>query len=164
MGVKTPLGVFEFTADRAVDEPIIAEANMSHSFTLTRTVNRPFGDTVAATRAALADQGFGIITEIDLSATLKDKLDVETPPQVILGACRPELAHRAILADASIATMLPCNVVVRQVEERACIVEAFDPDEMARVSDSEGLKEIASDVRNRLIAALDGLGSDMQEN
>ncbi len=136
---------------------------MSHTFTLTRTVERPFNDTLAATREALADQGFGIITEIDMATTLMNKLGVETPPQVILGACRPELAHRAIVADPSIATVLPCNVVVRQTAENGCIVEAFDPDEMSRLSDNGDLKEVATDARNRLIAALDALAPQPRE-
>lgn len=137
---------------------------MTHSFTLTRSVDRPFDQTVIATRAALADEGFGIITEIDLSATLMDRLGVNTPPQVILGACRPELAHRAVTIDPSIAAMLPCNVVVRQIDEDACIVEMFDPDLMARISDDDGLKDVATDARDRLVAALDALAKTTQED
>lgn len=137
---------------------------MSHPFTMTRTVDKPFIKTVIATRAALADQGFGIISEIDLATTLRDRLGIESPPQVILGACRPELAHRAISLNPSIATMLPCNVVVRQVGENVCVVEAFDPDEMARISDDEGLKDIATDARDRLVAALDAQTQRNQED
>ena len=83
------------------------------SYALTTTVRRPFADTLAATRTSLADQGFGILTEIDIQATLKAKLDVDVPPQVILGACRPPLAHAALQVEPSVGLLLPCNVVVR---------------------------------------------------
>lgn len=137
---------------------------MTHTFTMTRSVDRPFDQTVTATRAALAEEGFGIITEIDLSTTLMEKLGVSTPPQVILGACRPQLAHRAIMIDPSIAAMLPCNVVIRQVDEDSCVVEVFDPDEMARISNDDGLKDVATDARDRLVAALDALAQTTQED
>ena len=128
---------------------------MSSTFTLTATIELPFGAAVEATRAALADQGFGIITEIDLASTLKEKIGADVPPQVILGACRPQLAHRAIQADPSIATVLPCNVVVRAVDDKTCVVEAFDPDAMTRMSDNETLNAVARDARTRLVAVLD---------
>ena len=82
-------------------------------YALTATVPRPFEETVRATRAALADQGFGVLTEIDLAGTLKAKIGADIPAQVILGACRPALAHAAIQAEPSIGLLLPCNVVVR---------------------------------------------------
>lgn len=123
-------------------------------FTLGVTVDRPYADTLAAVRAALAEQGFGVLTEIDLAATLKAKLGVDIPPQVILGACRPPLAYRAIQADPSIAAVLPCNVVVR-AEGATTAVEAFDPDAMvAMAGQSEALHEVAADARRRLRAAL----------
>ena len=87
------------------------------AYTLSATIDRPYLAVLAATRAALLDQGFGILTEIDLAATMKAKLDVDLPSQVILGACRPALAYEAIQVDPSIATVLPCNVVVRSVGE-----------------------------------------------
>lgn len=139
---------------------------MSSTFTLSSTVEKSFDDTLEATRAALADQGFGIITEIDLAATLKEKLGVDVPSQVILGACRPQLAHQAVLADPSIATVLPCNVVVREVGSTTCVVEAFDPDAMMRMSDDETLAVVATDARARLVAALGALAApagDAQE-
>ena len=86
---------------------------MTMDYTLSTTLALPYDDAVAATREALADQGFGILTEIDLAPRMKAKLDVDLPPQVILGACRPPLAYEAIQVDPSIAAVLPCNVVVR---------------------------------------------------
>ena len=88
----------------------------SDSFTLALTLPLPYEQAVAAVRKALSDQGFGILTEIDLAAIMKEKLGEDLAPQVILGACRPPLAHRALLADPSVATMLPCNVVVRALD------------------------------------------------
>lgn len=124
-------------------------------YTLSTTVALPYDNAVAAVRAALADQGFGVLTEIDIAATLKTKLDVDLPRQVILGACRPPLAYAAIQADPSVATMLPCNVVVRSVDEDACLVEAFDPAVMMRLT--PGLEEVAADAGRRLTAALTAL-------
>ncbi len=96
-------------------------------YALSTTVDEPFEQTLEATRAALAEQGFGVLTEIDLKATLKTKLDVDTAPQVILGACRPPLAHAALLAEPSIGLLLPCNVVVRVIDGDRTLVEAMDP-------------------------------------
>ena len=86
------------------------------SYAIAVTVHRRFSDTLGATRDALAAQGFGVLTEIDMQATLKAKLDVDIAPQVILGACRPPLAQAALQAEPSIGVLLPCNVVVRAVD------------------------------------------------
>lgn len=125
------------------------------SYTLSTTVPLPYDDAVAATRTALADQGFGVLTEIDIAATLKAKLDVDVPRQVILGACRPPLAYAAIQADPSVAAMLPCNVVVRSVDDDTCLVEAFDPAVMAQLV--PGLEQVAAEAGRRLTAALAAL-------
>ena len=128
------------------------------SYTIGTTLERPYDEAVEAVRAALDEQGFGIISEIDLAATLKKKLDVDVPPQVILGACRPQLAHEAIQAEPSIAAVLPCNVVVRSTGESTTVVEAFDPDAMTGLADSDALGSVAEDAGRRLRAALDELG------
>jgi uncharacterized protein (DUF302 family) len=130
------------------------------TYTLSTTVAMPYDAAVAATRAALADQGFGILTEIDLAATMKAKLDVDLPPQVILGACRPPLAYEAIQVDPSIAAVLPCNVVVRSVDDDTTIVEAFDPDAMMGLAGSGALDTVAADAKQRLTAALAALSEE----
>src|SRR5690606_20397239 len=120
-------------------------------------VPRDYASTVEATRAALQEQGFGILTEIDFAATLKAKLDVDVPAHVVLGACRPALAHRALQIDPSVATVLPCNVAVRDLGDGTTRVEAFDPDAMEQLA-GEALAEVAADARERLSAALRSLG------
>jgi len=128
-------------------------------YALSITVDGPFQRTLDATRQALADQGFGVLTEIDLSATLKAKIDVDVAPQVILGACRPPLAYAAIQAEPSIGLLLPCNVVVRALTEDRTMVEAMDPGVMVQLTENQELAAIAADARTRLTAALDVLAS-----
>jgi uncharacterized protein (DUF302 family) len=128
------------------------------SYALTATIGRPFAVVLDATRTALADQGFGILTEIDLAATLKSKIGAEIPDQVILGACRPMLAHAAIQAEPSIGLLLPCNVVVRSVDNTT-VVEAMDPDVMVTMTDNQALAEVAADARERLSTALGSLSA-----
>jgi uncharacterized protein (DUF302 family) len=125
-------------------------------FTLTATVSAPFDATLARVRDLLGEAGFGVITEIDLAATLRTKLGVEVPPQVILGACRPQLAHAALEADPRVATMLPCNVVVAAAEG-ATRVEVFDPAVMHAFSDAPGIARVGAEARNRLTAMLGAL-------
>jgi uncharacterized protein (DUF302 family) len=123
-------------------------------YAITATVDQPFDATLEATRSALADQGFGILTEIDLAATLKAKIGADIPPQVILGACRPPLAHAALQAEPSIGLLLPCTVVVRVADHGATVVEAMDPDVMVALTHNDGLAPVAADARDRLAAAL----------
>lgn len=124
------------------------------TYTLTTTVAKPYAETVEAVRAALAEQGFGVLTEIDLAATMKSKLDVDIDPYVILGACRPTLALAALKADPSIGALLPCNVVVRSLGPTTSLVEALDPDAMMSMSDAPAVQDVAADARQRLTAAL----------
>jgi len=127
------------------------------SYTISVAVDRPYEVAVEAVRSALSEQGFGILTEIDLKAALKEKLDVDIEPQVILGACRPPLAHEAIQAEPSIATVLPCNVVVRAMDDDVTVIEAFDPDAMMGLAESPALSSVARDAKQRLGAALASL-------
>ena len=134
------------------------------SYTLTTELAQPYAAAVEAVRAALTQQGFGILTEIDLKATLKTKLDVDVAPQVILGACRPALAYEALSAEPSIAAVLPCNVVVRAVDDATTIVEAFDPDAMMGLADNDALRTVAADAKQRITAALTSLDSLKGDN
>ncbi len=127
------------------------------SYALTTTVRRSFVDTLDATRASLTDQGFGVLTEIDIQATLKAKLDVDVPAQVILGACRPPLAHAALQVEPSVGLLLPCNVVVRYLDDERTVVEALDPKVMVSLTGNDALSSIADEAGRRLAAALDTL-------
>ncbi|MFF9689421.1 DUF302 domain-containing protein [Streptomyces sp. NPDC014623] len=126
------------------------------TYSRTVHVDGDFAPTVTAVREALAAQGFGILTEIDVRATLKEKLGHEMEDYLILGACNPPLAHRAIEADRSIGLLLPCNVVVRSEGERIA-VQALDPDTMVTLTGQDALKPVAEEATRRLDAALSAL-------
>ncbi|MER7458766.1 DUF302 domain-containing protein [Micromonospora sp. NPDC126480] len=124
------------------------------SYAMTVRLSAGFGPTVERVRAALKDQGFGVLTEIDMRETLREKLGVELEEYVILGACNPPLAHRAMAADRSIGLLLPCNVVVRADGPDATLVEALDPQVMVRLSEADELRTVADEATRRLRAAL----------
>jgi uncharacterized protein (DUF302 family) len=123
------------------------------------TLQTGFAETVERTRAALAEQGFGILTEIDVAATMKAKLDVDMPAHLILGACNPPLAHQALTIAPSIGLLLPCNVVVRTLADGRTLVEAMNPDVMVTATGDENLAPVAAQARERLAAALQTLSN-----
>lgn len=114
---------------------------------------RPFGEVVERCRAELAQEGFGVLTEIDLRAKLAEKLGVEVPPSVILGACHPPSAYRAISAVPEVSVLLPCNVCVA-VEERGTVVRAMNPGAAMAMLDSPALAEVAREVGGALKRAV----------
>jgi uncharacterized protein (DUF302 family) len=120
-------------------------------------VDLPYTEAVTRTREALAEQGFGVLTEIDVQATLKDKRGLEMEPYVILGACNPDLAHQALDVDRSIGVLLPCNVVVSAREGGGSTVAILDPQIMASVTESADLQPLADEASRRLQAVLDTL-------
>ena len=122
------------------------------------TLQADFADAVERTRTALAGQGFGVLTEIDVAATLKAKLGLDMPPYLILGACNPPLAHQALEVDAAIGLLLPCNVVVRALDGGRVLVEAMDPNVMVTATGNAELKPVADQARARLADALATLG------
>jgi uncharacterized protein (DUF302 family) len=107
----------------------------------------------------LKEQGFGVLTEIDVKRTLKEKLDAEFQRYIILGACNPPLAHRALQAEEEIGLLLPCNVIVYETGPGRCRVSALDPGMMVELSGNEVLEEIAKEARERLRKALASLPS-----
>jgi uncharacterized protein (DUF302 family) len=134
---------------------IVTGEVMMSGYTIQATCELPFEDTVAAVRAELTKAGFGVITEIDLRATLRQKIGAEIPAEVILGACNPRFAHRAISIDPSVAALLPCNVVVRSLGDRSTLVEAFDPGAMMQLAGGHGdMEGLAAEVAQQLRAAL----------
>jgi uncharacterized protein (DUF302 family) len=117
-------------------------------------VSMPIAAAEEAIRGALSDEGFGILTEIDVAATLKAKLDIDRAPYRILGACNPPLANRALNVDEHIGLLLPCNVVLYESGDVTKIA-AMEPSIMATMSPSPELKEVAAEARARLINALE---------
>ena len=115
-----------------------------------KKVNMGFDQAVAAVTQALAKEGFGVLTEIDVQATLKKKLGIERPPYRILGACNPQFAARALEAEPQIGALLPCNVVVRQDAMGATLVEFMDPDAVLQLVQRPEVGKIAAEVRTRL--------------
>jgi uncharacterized protein (DUF302 family) len=123
---------------------------------ITIRTSAPFAQAVARIREALKAQGFGVLTEIDVQATLRDRLGEEMEEYLILGACNPPLAHRALSADRRIGLLLPCNVVIR-TEAGQTVIEALDPQAMVAVTGEPSLQPVADEAASRLRAALDSL-------
>ncbi len=130
------------------------------SIALSTSLQSSFADAVTRTREALAGQGFGVLTEIDMKATLKAKLDQDMENYLILGACNPPLAHRAVDLDRQIGLLLPCNVVVRTDpdDDTRVLVEAMNPQLLVQVTGEPALQEVADDVTAKLRAAIESLG------
>ena len=130
---------------------------MGSAYSISRTVNQPYDAALAAVREALVEQGIGVVTEFDIRESFAKNLDVEVPPQVILGACQTALAYQALQVDPSIATLIPVNVVVRYADEETTIVEAFDPATIAGLTGGDAVRRLATDARTRVLAALNAV-------
>jgi uncharacterized protein (DUF302 family) len=126
-----------------------------------RTISIDLGyeQAVEKVKEAFQAQGFGTLTEIDVRATLKEKLGQDMEPYVILGACNPQLAHRALDIERDIGLLLPCNVVVRAAQDATTLVQALDPQVMVAVPERDELQPIADEAGRRIQAALDSLTS-----
>ena len=134
-------------------------------FGLNTKLHTSFEEAVEQTTRALADQGFGVLTTIDVKATLKQKLGEDMENYVILGACNPVLAHRALNVDRQIGQLLPCNVVVRtdpDAPAETVLVEAMDPQLMVRVVDQPGLRDVADQATAKLKAAINVLDQTVE--
>jgi uncharacterized protein (DUF302 family) len=127
---------------------------LTTSYTLSATTPLAFADAVGRVRAELQAEGFGVLCEIDVQATLREKLGVEGDPYLILGACNPPLAHQALQAEADLGVLLPCNVVVyrRGGETR---ISAVDPERMLSIVDNPELAPVAAEVTGRLRAVVE---------
>ena len=133
------------------------------AYGITTTVKLPYERAVQRVRDALAEEGFGVLTEIDVQATLRKKLDVEFRPYVILGACNPPLAHRALTTEPDIGLLLPCNVIVHAGERSGeSLVAAIDPEvSLSRVG-NEALRPVAAEVKARLRRVIDAVAGDLE--
>ncbi len=130
---------------------------MSGKYSFGKVVDLGFDEAVGKITETLKVEGFGILSEIDVAATLKKKMDLDMPPYRILGACNPPFAHRALEADPSIGALLPCNVVVRADKQGAVHVEIMDPDIITSFVDNPQIGELAVEVKSKLTRALDAL-------
>ena len=115
-----------------------------------RTVPLPLDQAIERVTEGLRKEGFGVLTQIDIAATLKSKLGVEVPAYRILGACNPQLAHRALQIEPQVGLLLPCNVVVRE-DQGAVRVEFMDPAAVLALTDQPGVREIAMEAKERLL-------------
>ena len=129
-------------------------SRVDSSYTLSATTELPFADAVARVRDELAAEGFGVLCDIDVRATLKQKLGADREPYVILGACNPPLAHAALGAEPELGVLLPCNVIVYQQHEETHIA-AIDAEQMLSIVENEELAETAREVRRRLAAVVE---------
>ena len=131
---------------------------------LSTRLHTSFDDAVRLTCEALAEQGFGVLTEIDVKATLKAKLNEDMEDYLILGACNPPLAHRAVNIDRQIGLLLPCNVVVRTdpKADGTVLVEAMDPQVLVDVTKEAELRPVADEVGAKLRSAIDSLGTSTE--
>ena len=127
------------------------------SYHFSKTVDLPFDQAVTRVTEALKKEGFGVLTDIDVSATMKAKLGEAFRPYRILGACNPQLAHRALRAEDKIGTMLPCNVIVQQHHGGGVEVSAVDPVASMQAIDNPALAEVAQEVQARLKRVIEGL-------
>lgn len=125
------------------------------SYYFTKTISASFDDALERASTALAGQGFGILTQIDMSATLKFKLGVEFRPYIVLGACSPGFAHKALQAEDKIGTMLPCNVIVQELEPGKVEIAAVDPVASMQAITNPALREIAGMVQTKLKTAIE---------
>jgi len=123
---------------------------MDTRFGFGTVVSTSFDETIVNVTAALKTEGFGVLTDIDVAATMKAKLDKDMPPYRILGACNPSLAHQAISAEPEIGLLLPCNVVVRALPDGKTRVSFMDPESVLQLVDQPGVEELAADVKARL--------------
>lgn len=125
------------------------------AYHFSKIVDGEFDDIVERTIAVLQENGFGVLTTIDIEATLKAKLDVEFRPYVILGACNPGFAYKALLAESHVGTMLPCNVIVQQHDDGRIEVSAVDPMASMQAIENETLGAIAGEVQDMLKKVVD---------
>ena len=128
------------------------------TYTITTTVDAQFDDVITEVTTALEDEGFGILANIDVQTTLKEKLDVDVDQYQILGACNPALAHQGLVEEPELGALLPCNVIVYEADDDI-VVSAVDPVQLLNVADNPQLEEISTDVHERFERVITAVGA-----
>lgn len=136
---------------------ILSDPEGTVTYYFAKTVDAPFDEAIARVTAALADKGFGVLTTIDVQATMKKKIDADMPPYTILGACNPQFAWKALQGESKIGTMLPCNVIVRETSSGTVEVAAVDPVASMQAIENPALADIAGEVRATLRQVVESL-------
>jgi len=129
------------------------------AYTFDTIVNKPFGEVIELVTAELKKEGFGILTEIDVKATMKKKLEVDISPYQILGACNPHFAHQAMQQEPKIGAMLPCNVIVRELEPEHIEVSAIDPIASMQAVNNPDLMNVAGQVQSKLKKVIEAISA-----
>ncbi|MCB9139337.1 MAG: DUF302 domain-containing protein [Caldilineaceae bacterium] len=130
---------------------------MSNEYGMRQSLSMNYADAIPAVKAALKEEGFGVLTEIDVKATMKQKLDEEYKPYIILGACNPNLAHKGLQAEPELGLLLPCNVIVYDAGDDTSVVSIVDPMIMVGVAENSALQEMATEANARLTRVLESL-------
>ena len=131
---------------------------MATDLGLSKTLDTSYDQAIEQVTAALKEQGFGVLTEIDVKATLKKKIGADFRRYIILGACNPILAHRALNTELDLGLLLPCNVIVYETDDEQAVVSIIDPISMLGVVDNADLQPVADEARSRLQTVVDNLG------
>lgn len=130
------------------------------SYYISTTVQKPFDQAISEVTEALSSEGFGVLTEIDVKATMKKKLDVDFRNYRILGACNPPSAHKALEAEDKIGTMLPCNVIVQEPEPGRVEIAAVDPVSSMQAVNNPAIAPVAQEIQQKLRRVIDSLGAE----
>ncbi|WP_254274389.1 DUF302 domain-containing protein [Haloarcula marina] len=133
-------------------------------YTIQKPVSGEFDDVVETTISALKDEGFGVLCDIDIQATLEEKLGEEFRQYRILGACNPPLAHEGLTEEIELGALLPCNVIVYETDDGEIMVSAVDPQQLVGIADNEALDSIANEVHDRFERVLDSIAEDLESS
>jgi len=136
----------------------MATAVEYHKYSMGKKLKAPYAEVMTQVKTALKEQGFGVLTEIDMKQTMQEKLGIDFRPYTILGACNPPLAQSALEAELDIGLLLPCNIIVYKAEDGGSEVRILDPQIAMGIVENPALEKIATEARHKLLKALENLG------